>query len=841
MATPLVTNIAPANGTVAAVGASSRFSVRDADTEIDRATLNVYTGTGPVYYPGGALPEDLESPPTFYFQALSGSPGVYAERTVLGDDFLRINKNVPSQNQEAVYFMGGLEAPAEPTAPLMLEFTLRLNRTEVTVDGAGFSGVLAGLLINNSGLTVKFFTNAGVQKIEIHDAALTTTSPPSGAYISMFDWDEAVALNSDGSNTFSLLWHPQLDLVKLFVKDPATGVDQLLITGATSDFTTVPGPEQRDNQPWAFFGHGNYPSQVSISEWIGVYLFDVVKNPIRSGIISGEHVTTIQTNNQTYFDGKSLPRDAQSAWLRLPDSFGTWGGGERITSNGLVLERSSISESIGFYRIEAKMSGVTVLDVTAIGEVRSQEPSVETSGMEFYIDDGVRQARLALLQGNDGTQYIGLLVNAGVPESLSAYSAVVQSFGVERTYRIILTPGVSAEVRMLTAAAEGVDELSVVTVPYASLPASSMPGPGVGFLHNANSGGATASLTVKRVRYATSVDVTDWSNVIQPVPTWTKVGSGTVKPVSDSVERNFGADASIVELLGVVTISGVTGMVVSSVGDYLEIANGDNPGIYLIDSYVSANAVTIVNPAASGADAGNPSIQWEEIYNPSFVRISDASSSDNTLLQKEYPSGLQSYTGWSLEFRTRVVSYEHDPLLTPYKASGLNPIRSSTGFMVQVLDGTYRTALVFADSGAIAGKVVFLAVYSSSYDNVIAILSRAESVVGTYASVDWSMFHLYRLEHTVGGRLRLFIDESVNPVIDLDCRTFEFPPHVGGGNPRVEIGHEDVGILTISDLQHVKLSFADGFDVSSQIVLSEKELLQRFKHGTSVIVEAQDI
>ena len=64
----------------------------------------------------------LVGPPTFYFQALSGSPGVYADRLILPDGYLRISKSIPSQNQEAVYFMGGLEAPAEPDAPLMFEF-----------------------------------------------------------------------------------------------------------------------------------------------------------------------------------------------------------------------------------------------------------------------------------------------------------------------------------------------------------------------------------------------------------------------------------------------------------------------------------------------------------------------------------------------------------------------------------------------------------------------------------------------------------------------------------------------------------------------------------------------
>jgi len=839
MAAPLITNIAPVDGSVAVVGASSRFSVRDADTEIDKATLQVYHGSGPVYYPGGTLPENLVGPPTFTFQALSGSPGVYADRAILGDNFLRISKSVSAQNQEAVYFMGGLEAPAEADAPIMVEFTLRLNKTEVVTSG-NFTGVLLGLLINNSGLTIKFFTTGVTQTIQLQGAGLTDTT---ALLTASFDWDEAVALNSDGSNTYKLLWHPQLNAVKLFVKSPNAVEDLLIASGLVTSFPTVPVSERRAYQPWVFFGHGNYTTQTSISEWINVFLFDTVRMPIRNGTPCGAHVTTIESNNQVYFDGTTKMRDARSAWMRLPTTFGAYEGSETVLPSGLEVRRTSLSKSFGFYRKEPKANLVTVFDIKVSAELLSIDPVAEVPGIEFYIDDGTKQARFALLMDSSGVQRIGILADTD-PTVLSSYETADVGFGSVRHYRLILTPGVGAELRIFDSAdvlVGGVTDVPWISVPYIRLPASGLPGPGVGWILNANTGPSLAKLLIQQLRYSTNVAATNWSDIVAPVPAWTKLGSGTIKPSTLSVESNFGIGGSIVESFGVVTVSGLTRMTPDSVGNYLDITNGDRPGYYLINTFVDTNTVTIVSPTASGADSGNPGIEWREVYDPSFIRLSDASSSDNTYLKKEYTSGLQPDTAWTVETRARVVSYEHDAALTPYRATGLNPIRSGTGFSVRVLDGTFKTSLVFAHGGPRYGRIVFLNVSLSAYADLQLILSKSPLVIGTYATVDWTLFHLYRIEKNRDGRLRLFVDNAAAPVIDLDERTFAYPPHVGGGNPRVEIGHDDTGIKTVSDLEFIRLTLSDGYDVSTKVLMDEDALLAKFKHGTNVIVEVRDV
>ena len=84
----------------------------------------------------------------------------------------------------------------------------------------------------------------------------------------------------------------------------------------------------------------------------------------------------------------------------------------------------------------------------------------------------------------------------------------------------------------------------------------------------------------------------------------------TMQELDPSV--NNGSEAIVVESGGVVTVSGLTNMRQTSVGGYLEILNGDNPGVYRIRQYVSEDAVVIDNSLASGADSGNPNIQWVE-------------------------------------------------------------------------------------------------------------------------------------------------------------------------------------------------------------------------------------
>ena len=155
---PAIVNISPAAGQVIGVSEPQRFSLRDVGSGINRSTVRIVLGAGPVFYPGGELPEDMDAP-TIYFEALSGNPN--NEATVeLDGDYLKVTKADAGNNQEAVFRMGGLEAPSDPDSPLMVEFTLLASIADMVLDG-DFSGVQVGLYANDSGFVLNFGANGG--------------------------------------------------------------------------------------------------------------------------------------------------------------------------------------------------------------------------------------------------------------------------------------------------------------------------------------------------------------------------------------------------------------------------------------------------------------------------------------------------------------------------------------------------------------------------------------------------------------------------------------------------------------------------------------------------------
>lgn len=77
-----------------------------------------------------------------------------------------------------------------------------------------------------------------------------------------------------------------------------------------------------------------------------------------------------------------------------------------------------------------------------------------------------------------------------------------------------------------------------------------------------------------------------------------------------------GSIANIVSISGSdVTITGLTGMSVTDVGNFLTISGAfftGNNGTFLIDGYISNNSITISNPNAVAPDGYNGSIIWTE-------------------------------------------------------------------------------------------------------------------------------------------------------------------------------------------------------------------------------------
>jgi len=82
------------------------------------------------------------------------------------------------------------------------------------------------------------------------------------------------------------------------------------------------------------------------------------------------------------------------------------------------------------------------------------------------------------------------------------------------------------------------------------------------------------------------------------------------------VSGQFGISAQVTDVTsGIVTLDGLSGMTVSSIGRFITIADAADPnnnGTFLISSYISATSVTIVNASGVFPDANSGSLTWTE-------------------------------------------------------------------------------------------------------------------------------------------------------------------------------------------------------------------------------------
>ncbi len=522
MDNPVVVNAVPAIGSISKVGAPARYSLRSESVEVIRSTVHMYQGAGPAFYDPdsmGVLPEDHENI-TFELFALEGIQNKPAVRSLLdisGEQYLRIEKvENPPVAQEALYRFGGLQSPADPDAMLMLEFTLQLSPGGLTPDGEE-TGVLAGLRTSDKGVVVKF--RISPTAIELWSASYATTSRPivpEDPYRVLHNWGNGITA------TYKLLWNPKADVVRLYHQYAFQNYATLLIDGAISDFGLLPEDERWDNAPWAYFGH-SYAQPKGTSYWRSVYLFNIVDKPVSGGVFVGDQVGSIKTDELCEYIGEELPQDADRPWLPLPSSFGTLGGTERVDNNRLALHRNSELESIGIYREEPQVGvGVAVFDFTFRGVLNFIKSGTQHTGMEFYMDTGVRVAKAALLFSG-GDSYVGLYTG-GDADLIGSYAGTLTAWQSERTLRLKMDSAGQTTLYALSALEEGVEEQYLASIATVDLPASEMPGPGLGVVHNANTSEARASLFLRCLRYATGLRVLD----SYPVPgEWTSEGSGT--------------------------------------------------------------------------------------------------------------------------------------------------------------------------------------------------------------------------------------------------------------------------------------------------------------------------
>jgi hypothetical protein len=461
----------------------------------------VYMGSGPAFYQSssGVLPELSED---IEFRLLSWSgASLYDEANIsLDSGYLKIEKQV-SDNRRGMYQFGGLQSPADPNDPLMMEFVVRADPATLAGDPDGWSGVFAGFKINDTGMVVKFLV--GAQAVGLYSAAVSDVSP---TVVQIYDWAD------DTEHTYKILWWPQHDLVRVYVSSGSDLVaDTILLSSTVSAF---PGPlasnEIPANQPTAFFGHGSFYGRAT-SLWKEVSFHNIVTSPVQAGIYQGEHTGFIRTNNIVEYYPEVVPTEYGRPWNVLPSSFGDIEGSAQVTvEKELEIYRTSVDKSYGFFRYEPELAlPIAVLDFQASGELHERLPV--TAGATGMLDEG-------------GIQSIGILTGA-LPAEGSSYVAIQTAWSEMRPYRVVFDQNGDVVVMQIVTSEEGgVVEQTLINIPYLSLPASDLPGPGIGFIHNANTVDALATMKIGHIRYSMRVEAED----CDPTPTapWTEIVSG---------------------------------------------------------------------------------------------------------------------------------------------------------------------------------------------------------------------------------------------------------------------------------------------------------------------------
>jgi len=183
------------------------------------------------------------------------------------------------------------------------------------------------------------------------------------------------------------------------------------------------------------------------------------------------------------------------------------------------------------------------------------------------------------------------------------------------------------------------------------------------------------------------------------------------------VAGQSGAAASLTTLTANgINVTGLTGMTAESVGRFLTIfgaATASNNGTFLIDGYVSATAVTIVNASAVASDANNGSISWVERYPYSLEDDINFARTDRRLIKgtaafhsdvptyqrptaigTDVPANLTNIASKTLDAHAWVVNrvYRADPVLA---GDGYSTITGASQF--QYADSVDRTGVPIWD------------------------------------------------------------------------------------------------------------------------------------------------
>lgn len=168
-----------------------------------------------------------------------------------------------------------------------------------------------------------------------------------------------------------------------------------------------------------------------------------------------------------------------------------------------------------------------------------------------------------------------------------------------------------------------------------------------------------------------------------------------------------------------------------------------------------------------------------------------------------------------------------------------SPAYCATGIGLSIHNGNREYRMVLGDLGA-AGKIVFLSTVDDIDENLLQIRQGLRE--GTYAPVDWTSFHRYRMELLPGQVLNLYIDAGKSPVASVsavDYLSNPFDDGVPTTKQCVQFGALKPGVVSDSSWRNVRYTLSDGVDVSVDAIRDNEKATEFTDHSVMSVVSVE--
>ena len=446
MANPSVKNLKPGEGDVFTPTETSYFSVRDADTRVDRETVNALATFSRTSYTATTLPGSTQTYLDVFNDALPESrPAVDVDRYLSSDisygggtygPVLVLEKAVAGEDTERGVLFVEADRPSPENTPVGCEITLGLQSytkgTGTYFADADFTGVVAGFVSwpDNTGVFIFFKDNgSGTRHIYVGGPASDSSGTRVGTETQV-DWLEDI-------NNDSMIHNPPS--IRVVWDNSRLGKVFVLLTNNTSVAMDVGGTQLAQNEELLLFESSiSALGTLQASARIGNYFAELPPNKVVAfaGINHGdvsdfveihsikveEFGTFLVADGSSSVSSISVREPSDSLLVASYADTVSWDRSQISTqvteeSTYFSITRDAQVSNTALYYEEPDLAPRKFL-VVFQGSLRTQSHAgSQSSGVGIDIDDGTSLTALRFLDDFAVTR-LGCLTGRGRPRHL---------------------------------------------------------------------------------------------------------------------------------------------------------------------------------------------------------------------------------------------------------------------------------------------------------------------------------------------------------------------------------------------------------------------------------------